>query len=97
MRALTIAKGAETADKNLKKMKGPVQELDTTSTCPASMKVKSEPVQKSMLGKSSVVLKVVLRVTVVVLQVTWLLHANLRIKYVILFLLQSVNMLQGIV
>ena len=45
-RALTIAKGAETADKNLKEMKAPVQELDSTSSSPASVKVKSEPVQK---------------------------------------------------
>ena len=46
MRALTIAKEAETADKNLKEMKAPTQELDFTSSNPASMKVKSEPVQK---------------------------------------------------
>ena len=48
MRALTIAKGAETADKNLKEMKAPAQELDFTSSSLASMnfKVKSEPVQK---------------------------------------------------
>ena len=45
-RTLTIAKGAETADKNLKEMKAPVQELDSTSSSPASVKVKSEPVQK---------------------------------------------------
>ena len=45
-RTPTIAKGAETADKNLKEMKAPVQEVDSTSSSPASVKVKSEPVQK---------------------------------------------------
>jgi hypothetical protein len=44
-RALTIAKGAETADKNLKEMKAPAPELDST-TSSSSAKVKSEPVQK---------------------------------------------------
>ena len=46
VRTLTIAKGAETADKSLKEMKAPVQELDSTSSSPASVKVKAEPVQK---------------------------------------------------
>ena len=45
-RALTIATGAETADKNLKEMKAPAQELDSTSSSQASVKVKVEPVQK---------------------------------------------------
>ena len=31
-RALTVAQGAETADKNLKEMKAPLQELDSTSS-----------------------------------------------------------------
>ena len=63
----TIAKGAETADKNLKEMKAPVQELDSTSNSQASMKVKFEPVQKIY---GSVVLKLVLHFTVVAIQVT---------------------------
>ena len=42
-RALTIATGA---DKNLKEMKAPAQELDSTSSSQASVKVKVEPVQK---------------------------------------------------
>ena len=73
VRALTIAKEAETADKNLKEMKAPTQELDFTSSNPASMKVKSEPVQKIHPKESSVlvkVLKVVLRVTTVATQAT---------------------------
>ena len=45
-RAVIVAQGAETADKNLKEMKAPPQELDSTSSSPAGVKVKSEPIQK---------------------------------------------------
>ena len=41
-----MANGTETADKNLKEMKAPAQELDSASSSLASVKVKSEPVQK---------------------------------------------------
>lgn len=45
-RALTVAQGAESADKNLKEMKAPPQELDSTSSSQTSVRVKSEPIQK---------------------------------------------------
>ena len=45
-RALTVAQGAETADKNLKEMKAPPQELDFSSCSQAGVRVKSEPIQK---------------------------------------------------
>ena len=44
--ALTVAQGAETADKNLKEMKAAPQELDSSSSSQAGVKVKSEPIQK---------------------------------------------------
>ena len=51
MRALTVAQGAETADKNLKARP---QELDSTSSSQAGVKVKSEPIQKINTKKSSI-------------------------------------------
>ena len=49
--ALTVAQGPETADKNLKEMKAHPQELDSTSSSPAGVKVKSESIQKSNAKK----------------------------------------------
>ena len=51
-RALIVAEGAKTADKNLQEMKAPPQELDSTSSSQASVKVKSEPIQKINAKKS---------------------------------------------
>ena len=45
-RALTVAMGAETADKNLKEMKAPPEELNSSCSSQAGVKVKSEPVQR---------------------------------------------------
>lgn len=52
-RALTVAQGAETADKNLLEMKAPPQELDSTSSSQPSVRVKSEPIQKINAKKKS--------------------------------------------
>ena len=53
-RALTVAQGAETADKNLQEMKASTQELDSTSSSQPSVSwVKSEPIQKINAKKSS--------------------------------------------
>ena len=53
-RALKVAKGAETADKNLQEMKAPSQELDSTSSSShATVRVKSEPIQKINAKKTS--------------------------------------------
>ena len=52
-RALTVAQGSKTADKNLLEMKAPSQELDSTSSSQRSMRVKSEPIQKINAKKES--------------------------------------------
>ena len=44
-RALTVAMGAETADRNLKEMKATPEELNSSSCSQAGVRVKSEPVQ----------------------------------------------------
>ena len=45
-RVPTVAQGAETTDKNLNETKAPPEELDSSSSSQAGMKVKSEPIQK---------------------------------------------------
>ena len=45
-RALTIAQSAETANKNLKEMKSPKSELDSSSSSTTGVTVKTEPVNK---------------------------------------------------